>query len=267
MTHRFVRSAPPVLRQDSDAVCPDACPRAGRRLRRSHGLGRRRITGVRNLLALTGAVRTAMIWDPARCARSPIAETHPEPGPGPARCPRVVTLSGRHRFDGLARFHGESGRSAEVSTGEVWPCGSGTLTQARGNRARDRERDRARDDPDDHGQADRRNHAAARGDVNDHQSARPATPLRSRVSTTARINSVMRGASDQPRERPARVSELGPRTSAQRASVPDSRQSTPAPGPRVPSLDQREPRSARRGAGRRYVARVPAASCHDRRQA
>ena len=100
-----------------------------------------------------------------------------------------------------------------------------------------------------------------------HQSAQPAIPLRSRVSTTARIGSVTRGASDQPRERPVRVSELGPRTSAQRASVPDSRQSTPAPGPRVPSLDRREPRSARRAAGRRYVARVPAASCHDRRQA
>ena len=78
---------------------------------------------------------------------------------------------------------------------------------------------------------------------------------------------ITREARDQPRGRPARATGLGPRTPEQRASVRDSLQSTPAPGPRVPRLDQREPRSARRGAGRRYVARVPAASCHGRRQA
>ena len=87
-------------------------------------------------------------------------------------------------------------------------------------------------------------------------------PRRSRVSTTARTSSVTREASDQPRERPARVSGLGPRTPEQPASVRDSPQNTRAPDRRGPRLDQREPRSARRGAGRRYVGRVPAASCH-----
>ena len=87
-----------------------------------------------------------------------------------------------------------------------------------------------------------------------------AAPIR--VSTTARISSVTREASDQPRERPARVSGLGPRTPEQPASVRDSPQNTRAPDRRGPRLDQREPRSARRGAGRRYVGRVPAASCH-----
>jgi hypothetical protein len=87
------------------------------------------------------------------------------------------------------------------------------------------------------------------------------------VSPTVRISSVTREASDQPRGRPARVSGLGPRTREQRASVRDSLQSTPAPGRRVPRPDQREPRSARRGAGRRHAGRVPAVSCRGRRQA
>ena len=60
---------------------------------------------------------------------------------------------------------------------------------------------------------------------------------------------------------------LRTRTPERRASVRDCRLSTPGPGPRVPRLDQREPRSARRGAGRRYVGRAPAASCRGRQQA
>jgi hypothetical protein len=80
----------------------------------------------------------------------------------------------------------------------------------------------------------------------------------------ARISFATREATDQPRGRPARASGLGPRTREQRASVRDSRLSTPAPGPRVPPLDQREPRSVRRGAGRRYVGRAPAVSCRGR---
>jgi hypothetical protein len=87
------------------------------------------------------------------------------------------------------------------------------------------------------------------------------------VSPAARISSATREASDQPRGRPARVSGLGPRTREQPASVRGSLQSNPAPGRRVPRPDQHEPRSARRGAERRDVARAPAASCHGRRRA
>ena len=91
-------------------------------------------------------------------------------------------------------------------------------------------------------------------------------PLRSRVSTTARISWATREAIDRPHARPAHVIGLRPRTSAQCASGRDSPQSTPAPGPPAPRLDPREPRSARHGAGRRY-GHAPAASCQGHRQA
>ncbi len=103
---------------------------------------------------------------------------------------------------------------------------------------------------------------------------RAAAPRASRTAAPiacqhdgANLFSVTREASGQPRGRPARVNGHRPRTSEQRASVRESLQRTPAPGPQVPRPDQRERRSAQRGAGRRYVGRVPAGSCHGRRQA
>jgi hypothetical protein len=70
----------------------------------------------------------------------------------------------------------------------------------------------------------------------------------------------MHEASDRPLARPARASGHRPRTSAQCASVRECLRSTPAPDPRGPRLDRRERRSARRGAGRRYVGRAPTVS-------
>jgi hypothetical protein len=71
---------------------------------------------------------------------------------------------------------------------------------------------------------------------------------------------VMREASDRPRARPVRASGHRPRTSVQCASARESPRSTPTPDPPRQRPDQRERRSARHGAGRRYVGRAPTAS-------
>ena len=78
---------------------------------------------------------------------------------------------------------------------------------------------------------------------------------------------VMREASGRPLARPVRVSGQRPRTSAQCASVQEFPRSTPGPDPPGPRLDQRGPRSARHGAGRRCVGHAPTASGRGHRQA
>ena len=77
----------------------------------------------------------------------------------------------------------------------------------------------------------------------------------------------MHEASDRERARPAHVTGHRPRMSARCASARESLRSIPAADPPRQRLDRRERRSARHGAGRRYVGRAPTASGRDHRQA
>jgi hypothetical protein len=107
------------------------------------------------------------------------------------------------------------------------------------------------------------------------RAARAIAVVYSRLASTGTFDSkvwsepalVIPEASDRPLARPARASGHRPRTSARCASVRESLRSTPAPDPPRQRLDQRERRSARRGAGRRYVGRAPTASGHCHRPA
>jgi hypothetical protein len=91
--------------------------------------------------------------------------------------------------------------------------------------------------------------------------------MSSLVSAAKRTGTAMRVASDPARARPVHVSGHRPRSSARCASVRESPQNSRAQDPRGPWLDRRDRRSARLGAGRRYVGRAPTACGHRHRPA